>query len=253
MKFDIQKASLLKRASAWLFDLILLGILAVGFAWLLSIATGYDSYTATLEAAYARIEAEYGIDMDIGYADYSALDEAGIAAYQAAYDALSADGTAMHAYSMQLSLTLLITSLGILFAYLALELVVPLILGNGQTLGKKIFSVALMRVDGVKLSTFQLFVRTVLGKYTIETMIPVFIGIMLWFGSIGIVGIAVLLGIVILEIALLAATANKSLLHDLLAVTVAVDMQSQLIFDTPEALLEYKQRKHAEASARSPY
>ena len=35
-------------------------------------------------------------------------------------------------------------------------------------------------------------------------------------------------------------------LHDLLAQTVAVDMASQLIFDSPEDLLEYKKRLHAE-------
>ncbi len=242
-----------KRISAWLFDAILLGILVVGFAWLLSAVTGYDRYTATLEAAYARVEAEYGINMAIGYDEYAALDEAGIAAYEAAYAALSGDDAAMQAYRMQVSLTLLITSLAILFGYLALELVVPRLLGNGQTLGKKIFGIALMRVDGVRLTTFQLFVRTVLGKYTIETMIPVFICIMLYFGSIGTVGIAVLGGILLLEIALLIATQNNSLLHDLLAATVAVDMQSQMIFDSPEALLAYKQRMHAEASARAPY
>ena len=38
--FDLQKASMLKRASAWLLDVILLSVLATGFALLLSAAFG---------------------------------------------------------------------------------------------------------------------------------------------------------------------------------------------------------------------
>ena len=34
---------------------------------------------------------------------------------------------------------------------------------------------------------------------------------------------------------------------DKMAHTVAVDMASQMIFDSPEALLEYKKRIHAES------
>ena len=94
---------------------------------------------------------------------------------------------------MIINLTLVITSISILLGYLLLEFVVPLIFKNGQTLGKKIFGIALMRNDGVKINTVMLFVRTVLGKYTIETMVPVLVIIMTFFGSAGIIGLAVLL------------------------------------------------------------
>lgn len=253
MIFDLQKASLLKRVSAWLFDTILLGILIVGLALLLSAVTGYDQYSTALEDAYARCEAEYGIRFDVSYDEYAALDETALAAYEAAYAALSADTDAMHAYNMVLSLTLVVTSISILLGYAALEFAVPLLLGNGQTLGKKIFSVALMRTDGVRISPVQLFIRTILGKYTIETMIPVLILIMLYFGSIGMVGLAVLGLIALLQIILLAATKNNSLIHDLLAVTVAVDMASQMIFSSEEEMIAYKKKAHAEQVARQTY
>ena len=42
-------------------------------------------------------------------------------------------------------------------------------------------------------------------------------------------------------------------IYDMLANTVTVDMASQMIFDSPEALLEYKQRVHAEAVERAEY
>jgi hypothetical protein len=37
-----------------------------------------------------------------------------------------------------------------------LEFLVPYLLKNGQTVGKKMFSLGVMRVDGVKISTFSL-------------------------------------------------------------------------------------------------
>ena len=159
----------------------------------------------------------------------------------------------MYAYRMLLNLTLVITSISILFGYLVLEFALPLWLGNGQTLGKKIFGIALMRVDGVRITPFQLFVRTVLGKYTIETMIPVLILIMLWFGSIGVVGIAVLAAFGLLQLILLAATRTNSLLHDLLSATAAVDMAGQMIFSSVEEMLEAKKKAHAEQTARQAY
>jgi hypothetical protein len=36
-------------------------------------------------------------------------------------------------------------------------------------------------------------------------------------------------------------------LHDMLAGTVTVDFASQMIFDSPEELLEYKKKLHAES------
>ena len=137
----------------------------------------------------------------------------------------------------------------ILFAYLLLEFVVPLLLKNGQTLGKKIFGIAIMRTDGVKITPFALFVRTVLGKYTIETMVPVLIVIMIYFSILGLTGTVVLGLIALLQIILLAATKSRSAIHDLLACTVAVDFASQRIFDSSEELLEYKKKLHEERAA----
>ena len=58
MILDLQKANMWKRISAYLFDMILLGIAAVGFTFLLSSILGYDSYTERLDAAYEKYEAE---------------------------------------------------------------------------------------------------------------------------------------------------------------------------------------------------
>ena len=62
MGYDLQKASVYKRAAAWLFDAILISILAVGIAFLLSALLGFDGYSDTVSAAYAKYEEAYAED-----------------------------------------------------------------------------------------------------------------------------------------------------------------------------------------------
>ena len=133
------------------------------------------------------------------------------------------------------------------------NIAVPIKLGNGQTLGKKIFGIAVMRTDSVKVTAPLLFIRTILGKFTIETMIPVLICIMIFFNMIGIVGMLILGLILLVQIILMITTHTNSCIHDVLAKTVAVDMQSQLIFENEEELMNYKNKIHAEKVARQTY
>jgi len=110
-----------------------------------------------------------------------------------------------------------------------------------------------MRVDSVRLTTIQLFIRTILGKFTIEIMIPVLLVLMLFFNIIGIVGLFVLAGLLLLQVILLGVSKSNLAIHDHLAGTVVIDMASQRIFDTTEDLVEYQKRIAAEKSARQPY
>lgn len=253
MIYDLQKASMWKRISAFLFDLILLSIVSVLFAWVLSQVLGYDGYQQRLDEAYTRVGEEYGIDLRMPLAEYNALDEAGKATLNAAYDALSADTEANRTYSMLIQLTILISSIAILLGYLTMEFAVPLKLGDGRTLGKKVFGLAVMQNDGVRLRAVGLFIRTVLGKYAVETMIPVIIVMMVFWGTIGVMGPIVLFAILAVEAAVMVGTKTNAMIHDLLAATVVVDYASQMIFDTREDLIRYKEKIHAEMAAKQEY
>ncbi len=251
MIYDLQKASLSKRLSAYLFDVIVFLVLVTGIAFLLSWITGYDARLDELEAHYVRYENEYGIDFN-EVVDYEALPEDVKAKYDAANEAFSSDEAVAKSFSLVVNLTLVIVSLGLLVGYLILEFAIPLILKNGQTLGKKIFGIALMRDDSVKVSPVMMFVRTVIGKYTIETMAPIFL--LLFFAmNMDFISLAVILLLFVFEIVLFCRTKTRSFIHDILAYTVAVDMQSQMIFDTKEEMLEYKNRIHAEAANNQSY
>lgn len=253
MALDLQKASIWKRASAYLFDLIVLGIVVVGIAFLLSGVLGYDRYSRTLDEAYDTYETRYGITFELTQEEFNAMPEEQRARYDEAYQALIADEEAMYAYNMVINLALVILTISILIAYAGLEYVVPLLLKNGQTLGKKIFGLCVMRTDCVRVTGLQLFVRSILGKYTIETMAPVLILVMLYFGTVGLTGTLVLGLILLLQIIALCATRNNCAIHDLLAGTVVVDFHSQRIFDSTEELVEYKKLLAAERAARQSY
>lgn len=253
MEQDLQKAGLWKRISAGIFDGMLAAMLAVGVAFLLSLAFGYDSQNETLNAAYEKYETQYGVTFNISAEQYDAMTEEEKANYQAAYDALVSDEEAMHTYNVVVNLMLLMTSLGILAGIVLMEFVVPLFFGNGQTLGKKIFGICLMRTDGVKLNTMQLFVRTVLGKFAIETMIPVYILLMLFMGAANIFNLLLLAAIALAQAVIVVVTRNNSLIHDLLAGTVVVDYASQRIFTSTQDLIEYQKRVAAERAAREKY
>ena len=249
MIFDLQKASLSKRISAFLFDFIILCVIAVGIATLLSLIVGYDARLEQLEIKYNKYEEIYGIDTDISTDDYNALTEAEKQKYADASNAMAEDEEMTKLYSILMNLTLITVSFAILLAYVITEVLVPLFFKNGQTLGKKIFGVALMRTDGVAVSPFQIFVRAILGKYTIETMIPVFLLLLIFFGAIGDIGFLIVALLLLLQLIVMIATRSNSLIHDLFAVTVAVDMSSQMIFKNADEMLEYK-KALAEKKAR---
>ena len=244
MAIDLQKPNIWKRISAGMFDMLILTMAVVGIGFVLSGVTGYNSFNETLQTAYDKYEAEYQIEFEITGEEYLAMTESQKATYDAAYDALIKDEEAMYAYNMVLSLTMLIITGSILIGYLILEFFVPLKFGNGQTIGKKVFGVGVMRVDFVQLTTIQLFIRTILGKFTIETMIPVYIVIMIFFNIIGVEGTIIMGVLVLLEFVILCVTRTRSGIHDLLAGTVTVDIASQEIFKDQEALLEHIKKQH---------
>ena len=99
----------------------------------------------------------------------------------------------------------------------------------------------------------QLFTRTLLGKFTIETMIPVYVILMIFWNAMGIAGTILLAGLLIGQLICLCATRTNSAIHDLLAGTVVADLTSQMIFQSTEELVEFQKKVAAERAARQTY
>ena len=261
MKFDLQKADLWKRLSAGLFDFILIGILCVGIMCLTAWAVQYDSYKSGMDACYEKYETKYeemyGVDFDISEEDYNKLSDEQKATLEKALEEANAelqkDGEAAYYYTMTLNLSLIVIVMGVLLSHVGLELVVPMLIGNGQTLGKKIFGIGIIRPDGVKVSFLQMFIRTILGKCTVETLIPAMLIFTIVFNQGSLFDLILLFGLPLAQIVTYFVSRDKTLIHDMMAQTVAVDIASQRIFNSPEELLEYKKKLQAEIADKSDY
>ncbi len=259
MIYDLQKASIMKRFSAFLLDFILICIIAVGAASLFSLILNFDKaydiyynrYEVVFEASDSQIRQELGIDFDWKDGTESLTTEQKVKYdkyVEMLGDALNEDEQLVIAYNNVIILTLTIIPLSLFVAFILLEFVVPLILKNGQTIGKKIFGIAVCHTNGVRLKTFSLFVRSIIGKYTIETMVPIFLILMMFFRG-GITALVVIGLLLILQLVLLFKTKTRSLIHDVISYSCEVDLSSQMIFDTEDDRLAYITQSHAQSSA----
>lgn len=253
MESELQRASLWKRIAAGILDLILVAILATGFGWGMSALLHYDSYYDTLNNTYARYETQYGVNFQISEEEYTRYTDEQRKVYDEAYQALITDEEAVSAYNMTVGLSLTIVTVALLLSSLVVYFVVPLVLKNGQTIGKKCFSLCLVRNDGVKLNAVQLFTRALLGQFAVETMIPVYVLFMIFWNTLDIFAVILVAALALTQLISFCATRSHSLLHDLMAGTVVVDFASQRIFRTTQDLIEYKKRIAAERAARQSY
>ena len=256
MGLEIQRASMWKRISAWLFDSILMISLVVLVAYVMSGIVHYDQHNDRLNASYEQYQAQFDVVFGQPEAAEDATAEEKEAyklRYAEAEAALKADPEAIEAYGKVSNLILLIPTVSLFVAMLLMEFAIPMLLKNGQTLGKKIFSLGVVRVDAVKISGVQTFVRAILCKYTVGLMIPLYLLMFMILGVMG--GIAVLLALGLLLTQVLCPLFNRDHrgLHDLLSGTVTVDLPSQKVFQNAQERLEYMQKVHAENAARQEY
>ena len=242
-----------KRISAAFLDLILLVILITGIALLLSQIVNYNSYVTALNDGYAKYEEMYDVEFGLDQDAFDALSKEEQDRYMEASNAMDQDEEVIYAYDMTINLSFLIISVSIFLGYLILEFFVPMLFGNGQTIGKKMFSLALMRTDSVKLTNFALFVRSMLGKCTIETMVPAMLFMAMLVAPIGMIAPTIILGLLAVQIGLLVSSRNRACIHDLMAVTVVIDHSSQMIFETADDLMEHKKQLAAEEAQRQDY
>ena len=259
MIYDLQKDSILKRISAFLLDFILICIVAVGAAALFSLILNFDQayqgYYDRYEIVFSQVDADIRQELGIDFTWTEGVDKL-TAEQKVKYDQyvqklgeeLNKDKDLVIAYNNIVILTLTIIPLSFFVAFLLLEFVVPLIFKNGQTVGKKIFGIAVCHTTGVKISTFSLFVRGVIGKFTIETMVPVFLLLMMFFRG-GITALIIIGLLLILQLVLLLKTKTRSLIHDVISYSCEVDLASQMIFDTEDDRLKYITQSHAQSDA----
>lgn len=283
--FELKRIGFIKRISALLLDVILLAVLTTGFMWIIGLICKFDKQQNLLseysenwdnycKTYFGDIAPYY--EYTVTFAEDGAMtlkDKDGNNAfstdllnemikdkgeklkdtkYYAAYTAYEENPSA-HKYDSQfnyvVSLIFMMLSIGLLLAYIVLEFVIPLFLKNGQTVGKKVFGICLVKENCVKIKPIALFARTLLGKFAIETMFPVAL-LYMFFNGGGILMLILIAALFILDAVLFFATKNKTPIHDMLAATVEVDAKTQMIYATEDELIAAKTlQDKAEATA----
>lgn len=249
---DIQKASLYKRIGAYFFDLIVMVTVVVLVAWLLSWGMGFEAQFNELESYYDKYEQQIGIDTQEYWTKENPTEEE-TKKYEELIAALDKDEDAIYALSMVVYMGLTILSSSVLIGHLLLEIVIPLLFKHGRTLGKKIFGLCVMHKEGVRISVIQVIFRALLGKCTVETMLPLLAFLLFMTGVLGVVGLAVPVIVLMIQAFILLFSQHKCAIHDKLCNTVVVEYASQMIFDSVEEMIAYKEAYSAEMASRQDY
>lgn len=229
MSQRFKNADLIKRFAAWILDNLLIVVLIVGCCVSMSKVVGYEQNNQALDEVFAKYETQYGVTFDVSEEVYIAMTKAEQANYDAAYEALSTDPDALQGYGRMMGMTLIIAAVSCFLPLFVWEFLMPLCLGNGQTLGKKVFSLSVVQKNFAPISGKHLFFRSILGKYAIETMIPLFIMLLFFWGAISLATLGILLALVCAQFLCITMTKNHTAIHDLIAGTRVVDTGSLVI------------------------
>lgn len=198
-------AGLMKRFSSTLMDSVVIIIFSVLFVSILFSLTNFDYYNTELISYYDRYEDDIASILD--------------------------DDAACESYNVVIKLLCFNIALGILIAYIISEVLIPLLLPNGESIGKRIFGITIMRIDERKIGVGTLLLRGLISKYLIETVPVVFITLYALFFSSYVYLIIIPIAIVVLNVSLVIFRRDHRALHDMIAGTVVLekDHYSQMV------------------------
>lgn len=245
---DFFKAPPIKRLAAYLIDLILLLAITAGVSVWIGTAMDYSGQMDALQGVYTDYEQKYGIkDLDsITQEEYQALSQADKDKYENAWTEMDEDPAARNTLNMIVLTRIIALGVGTLLGYLILEVLLPLVFKNGQTLGKKALGLCVMHKDHVRVGVMQVILRAVVGKYFVGTLIPLVL-LMVPNFSIWIISGSTIVAVIAMAQAFIVLMSQANCgIHDKLFHTVVADFNQQYIFDT----LEERRAYDAELEAR---
>ena len=220
MNETLQKAPFFKRLLALMLDWMFIVILIFTCVMPMALVLKVGEYSENFDRYYTKYEKQYGVKFDLTEEQFNAMTEEELKLYEEAYNALTSDEEANAAHDALFKRMLGSIELSILAAYLVMDVLFPLMLKNGQTLGKRVFGLAVLRSAGEPASMLTILSRTVIGKFTIQTAIPALVICSILMGSRDLFGILYVVVILAANVVLMIKK-NKTL-HDILADTMVV-------------------------------
>lgn len=208
-----------RRFGAFIVDLCLVIFLTVMIALPLRGVSGYTAASEKMDAIFNSIASQHGVDINITNQQYNALSEEEKLAVDAALKDISENEEAAELYSKTVKLTMIITFASLFVAVVILELVLPLIFKNGQTIGKKLMRLEVRRRDGSSVNFVTLLLRSISGKFFLDYGLPVFFFFSMLYANAGRIPLVGLLLLATAQIVSIAVTSDRRALHDILAGT----------------------------------
>jgi len=171
------------------------------------------------------------VGVPLASADEGELELFYLEAYQNAQNDLLNYPTYFEMMQELFNLQIQIFVVALMVVLILLHLIVPLLFKNGQTLGKKLFSIGLATKDGYRIKYWQHLVRFVV--FAIETLFgfyTVFVGYLIPYTFI-------------------VFSKNNRAPHDYAASTMIVDLKTSLIFNDKQEADAYDEKIEANANA----
>lgn len=236
MSVQLYKPTLAKitnRLAAFLIDAIILVILMTGLLYLISVIYDFDSHYQIM--IQEQIKEGYLIYNE-EIKDYVTISP-DASNYETVVENVSNNSLLMenlffvNSFSVNAPLAALAISLFIT------EFIVPLFIGNGQTIGMKCFNIALLSNNYIKIKPMQLFARCVLGKIAVLGIIPLLAILYIFLNySGGLLGSLIVIIIFGAQLICLLKTKNKTGIQDLIANVFPVDSSETIFYRTVKEL-----------------
>lgn len=217
----------LKRAFAGAIDVLLIAILTVFIAMPMSSITGYKQSREDVETLFARLEKTYGVSFNLTPQEYQELTDEQYRRYDEAFAEFQSNEEDILTYNRMVQGSYLTVLGSILVAVLILELAIPLFLGDGQTLGKKMMGLVVIRMSGEQVDTLGIIARALLGKYLVEIAVPVFTVLAIYNGNSSGRSSFMIVGLFLAQAACMGLTRERRLIHDFLSGTRVVAAESE--------------------------
>lgn len=113
-------------------------------------------------------------------------------------------------------------SANLLFSMIIVFYTIAIFFQNGQTFGKKLLYLGVTNLNGVKIRSWQLLSRVLIGLFAVETMISILLLNVLPFITL------------VVSFVLLITTKNHRALHDYISGTRVVNLQKTYVFHSEE-------------------
>lgn len=247
---EFYKAKPIKRLAALMIDLVMLIAITAGIWIGMYTAMDYDSYVQEFQGYIDEYAQKHDVDLSIPSNELQNYPEDVQKKYNEALLDLNDNKQAMASYAQQFKINMLAAMVGLFVAFVILEVMIPLILKNGQTVGKKIMGLCVMHKYHVRVGFMQIIYRSILGKYFIGTLIPVAMLIMKNYGVMGTTASLIMAVIAMVQGFIVLMSQANCGIHDKLFNTVVADFKQQYIFDTWDERCDFEEAYEKEMAER---